>query len=87
MTDGTIQLAPDSTGKIVDTSELTRPDSAGTVVERQRIGVADPDNPSAGSVAQVSSGELSVTDAQLNVLLSIDEKLDRLLFLLESVLK
>lgn len=43
MADGQVQVLPDSTGKIIDTSELTR--ESGTVVERQRIVLADPDDP------------------------------------------
>ena len=38
--DGYVQVAPDSTGKKVDVSELTN--LAGDVVERQRISQADP---------------------------------------------
>lgn len=45
MADGTVRVSPDSTGKIIDTSELTRPDA--TVVERQRMVIADPDRPEA----------------------------------------
>ena len=40
MSDGTVQLAPDGTGKKVDTSELVRA-SDGATVERQRIVAAD----------------------------------------------
>ena len=38
--DGYVRVAPDSTGKKVDVSELTN--LAGDVVERQRISQADP---------------------------------------------
>jgi len=44
MADGFVAVAPDSTGKIIDTTELV----VGTkTVERQRINVADPINPAA----------------------------------------
>lgn len=39
MADGIIQVPPDSTGKKVDTSEVTRQD--GVVVQRQRMIMAD----------------------------------------------
>lgn len=39
MADGHVQVAPDSTGKKVDNTEVTRAD--GTVVERQRIDIGD----------------------------------------------
>ncbi len=41
--DGNIAVQPDSTGKKVDTSELTRADGV-TVVERQRMVNADDTN-------------------------------------------
>jgi hypothetical protein len=41
MSDGYIRVLPDSTGKYVDNSEITRDDA--TVVERQRVTLADPD--------------------------------------------
>ncbi len=43
MVDGVVQVPPDSTGKKVDTSELTRSDGT-TIVERQRVSLADPMN-------------------------------------------
>ena len=42
MSDGSVGLAPDGTGKKVDVSELT---VAGLVVERQRVVAADPTDP------------------------------------------
>lgn len=43
MGDGFVQVAPDSTGKLVDSSEIKIPTSTGTnTVERQRIVIADP---------------------------------------------
>lgn len=39
--DGFVQVAPDSTGKKIDNTEVTRND--GTIVERQRVVLADPD--------------------------------------------
>lgn len=44
MSDGLIQVPPDSTGKKVDTTEITRVDSAGTIVERQRVEARDDDD-------------------------------------------
>lgn len=44
MADGIVQVAPDSTGKIIDTSELT---VGANTVERQRIVIASPTNASA----------------------------------------
>ncbi len=41
MSDAYVQVIPDSTGKKVDTSELTQ--DSGDVVERQRIAIGDPD--------------------------------------------
>ncbi len=43
MTDGKVTVPPDSSGKNIDTSELTRAD--GTVVERQRVVIGDPTDP------------------------------------------
>jgi hypothetical protein len=43
MADGFVELQPDSTGKKVDTSELTRND--GSLVERQRVVIGDDYNP------------------------------------------
>lgn len=49
MVDGVVQVPPDSTGKKIDTSELTRND--GTLVERQRVTLGDAMNESSlGSV-------------------------------------
>lgn len=42
MADGVVQVAPDSTGKRIDTAELARAD--GTLVERQRVVIADDGN-------------------------------------------
>lgn len=42
MSDGTVQVAPDSTGKIIDTSELT---VGANTVERQRVVLADGTDP------------------------------------------
>lgn len=43
MSDGYVVVPPDSTGKKIDTSELTKPDT--TVVERQRVVLADDTDP------------------------------------------
>lgn len=50
MADGTVRLYPDSTGKIIDTSELT---VGANTVERQRVAIADPAN--ATGVANVGT--------------------------------
>jgi hypothetical protein len=50
MADGIVQVAPDSTGKKVDTSELS---VGGQTVERQRIVLADPTT--AANLAVVNS--------------------------------
>ena len=42
MADGKVVVPPDSSGKAIDTSELTRSD--GTVLERQRVSLGDPVN-------------------------------------------
>jgi hypothetical protein len=84
MTDGVIQVPVDSTGKKIDTSEITRTDSAATVVERQRMVIGDDSSPAA--MAEVRDQKLQTEDAQLGVLNSIDEKLGRIVFLLEAAL-
>jgi hypothetical protein len=64
--DGKVQVAPDSTGKVIDNSELTRVDA--TVVERQRVNLSDPEDVNVHmsirgeqqrSAAQVGSTELT----------------------------
>jgi hypothetical protein len=42
MTDAVVQILPDNTGKAIDLEQLTRSD--GTVVYRQRVVIADPDD-------------------------------------------
>lgn len=42
MTDGYVQVAPDSTGGKIETSDLLRGDN--TLVKRQRVTVSDDDN-------------------------------------------
>ncbi len=42
MADGFVQVAPDSTGARIETTEITRAD--GTIVDRQRITVGDDDD-------------------------------------------
>lgn len=51
MADGKVVVPPDSSGKAVDTSELTRSD--GTVLERQRVSLGDPVN--VGSLVGVNT--------------------------------
>lgn len=50
ITNGTVTVPPDSTGKIIDTNELT---VNAKTVERQNISIADPET--AGNVAYVNS--------------------------------
>jgi hypothetical protein len=58
MSSGTIQVPPDSTGKKLDTSELT---VGANLVERQNIVIADP--VAAANVAHVTSGGALQVDA------------------------
>lgn len=56
MADGFVQVAPDSTGKKIDASELL---VGANTVERQRVVIGDPTNP--GAFASIApTGELSV---------------------------
>jgi hypothetical protein len=76
MADGKVVVPPDSSGKAIDTSELTRSD--GTVVERQRIVIGDATN--AASLGSVSpTGEIAVV-MRLD---SIEAQLKRIARLLE----
>lgn len=52
MSDGIVQLQPDSSGKKVDTSEI----EVGTnTVERQRINISDPTNPDGHAAVELPS--------------------------------
>lgn len=62
MTDGIIQIAPDSTGKKVDTSELT---VGANTVERQRTVIAD--DATAAAVAKVQATQPGSSDYGLTV--------------------
>jgi hypothetical protein len=76
MADGKVVVPPDSSGKSIDTSELTRSD--GTVVERQRVVIGDATNvTSLGSVSP--EGALTVS-MQLD---NIESQLARIARLLE----
>lgn len=81
MTDSTVQVPPIPTGgtnQLMDVSAVTREDGAGTIVNRGRVVVSDPVNPS--SFANVSAiGELAVT-MRLD---SIEAQLKRIARLLE----
>lgn len=57
MADAFVQIAPDGTGKKVDTSEITRAD--GTIVERQRMVIGDGVDPD-GTVRLDASGNLPI---------------------------
>lgn len=59
MADGYVQVAPDSTGKKIDNSELTRAD--GTVVERQRVVLGDDLDPKQQSI--VLDGALRISQS------------------------
>lgn len=50
ITEGSVQVPPDSTGKIIDTNELTR---AAATVERQNVSIADGET--AAAIAEVIS--------------------------------
>lgn len=54
--DGVVQVQPDSTGKKVDVSELTRTD--GTVIERQRMVLASDENPKLQALLGGDSGNV-----------------------------
>jgi hypothetical protein len=81
MADGKVVVPPDSSGKAIDTSELTRSD--GTVVERQRIVIGDP--LTVGNFLAVGSdGSLTVGSGdQLEYLVRIEAQLKRVARLLE----
>lgn len=68
MSDGSVALAPDGTGKKVDTSELTRASDA-AVVERQRMVLAD-DQYSANLGRVASDGAQLVRHQRAEELLS-----------------
>lgn len=74
--DGVVQVAPDSTGKKIDNTELTRADD--TVVERQRTVLADEENPGRGGAARVRDGELQVSGRELATLERIAETLEEI---------
>lgn len=68
MADGKVVVPPDSSGKAIDTSELTRSD--GTVVERQRVVIGDAVNMTSfgrilptGEIAVIT--RLEIIEAQL----------------------
>lgn len=67
MADGIVQVAPDSTGKKVDTSELS---VGGNTVERQRIVVADPTG-ATNLAAVTANNELQVVVPDVSIAISI----------------
>lgn len=62
MANGIVQVPPDSTGKIIDTSELT---VGSNTVERQRINLADPTT--AAAIAAILNADPSSSDYGLAV--------------------
>jgi hypothetical protein len=64
MADDFIQVAPDSTGKKMEMSALTRAD--GIVVERERVAIGDPVN--IGGLANVGPRGLQVDNQMLDLL-------------------
>lgn len=84
MTDGLVQVQPDSTGAKIDTSEITRDDDVATMVDRQRVVLGDDKNRLSGGLAEVREQKLQTQDRQLQLLERIDNKLERLLMLIEG---
>jgi hypothetical protein len=84
MADGVVQVAPDASGKKIDTSELTRADAS--LVERQRVVLGDDSSTSAGGLAETSDKKLQVGSLELRMLHSIDDTLKQIAFLLEAAL-
>jgi hypothetical protein len=80
MTDGRVIVPPDSSGKSIDTTEVVR-SSDQTIVERQRINVADPTDTTSTGLASVSSSELSVADSDIR------DTLSEILFVLHAILE
>ncbi|MEI6557970.1 MAG: hypothetical protein WCO00_06150 [Rhodospirillaceae bacterium] len=67
MTDSTIRLAADGTGKYIDVSELT---VGATTVERQRINISDPTSPTAIAAVKDASTAAAAADPALVVSVS-----------------
>ena len=79
--DSVVVHAPDSTGKNIDTSTLTRAD--GTVVQRERVAIGDPD--SADKLASISkSGRLRTQDEVLDAILACLERIETRMAILLS---
>jgi hypothetical protein len=53
-TDGVVRVAPDSIGKRIDNSEVTRAD--GLPYERQRVNLSDPSEPNAHAAVRGEDG-------------------------------
>lgn len=62
-TDSFVQVAPDSTGKLIDNSALTN--AAGQTVQRQRTNLGDPSDASNAGLAQVKSAQPNDADGGL----------------------
>ena len=61
MSDGVVQVPADSTGKKIDTSEVTRNDGT-TVVERQRVVATDPNLLDMAAQMAVAAGRAASDD-------------------------
>jgi hypothetical protein len=86
--DQTVTVAPDSTGKRIDNSEITRAD--GSLAERQRVNLSDPSDPNAHvSVSgEDGRGTAGVQDRHaLEQLVRINQKLDVLIELMRELVQ
>lgn len=76
---GYVQIPPDSTGKLIDTTELTRSDS--NVVERQRLSIGSSD----GTLIEAKGGAMPVYSDELALLLkALIVRLDLLNAMIDS---
>jgi len=78
MSDAYVQVLPDSTGKLIDTSELT---VDGNTVERQRMVIADPTQ--ASNLAEVSINNALYVESRDQIQFEILGQLKRIALLLE----
>lgn len=83
MSDGFVQVQPDSTGKKVDAGEVTRDD--GMVVERQRVVLGDDTDVSDSGKAEVRDKKVQVEDRTLQILEHMSATLDEINFRLSAI--